>query len=115
MSVKFDFSSLETGYEALWPVKASVPQDGGGFQEQTFVARLRHVTVDEINNAMTAAQADGTFGITTVPSLYFVGLGPDEKATWSPQLRDKMLSIRWVREALDRAYKNFASGGAEKN
>jgi hypothetical protein len=112
MSVIFDFSCLETGFEALWPIKVMVPQDGGKHAVQTFVARLRHVSIEELQAARDKLETVETAGLDykSIPALYFVGLGPDEKATWSPELRDKMLSVRWVREALERGYSEFVAG-----
>lgn len=116
MSVKFDFSALETGFEALWPVEVKVPQDGGTFQTQTFTARLRHVPVDELQDVIEKARANAPdkIDVISVPALYFVGLGPDEAATWSPELRDKMLGSRFVREGLERAYQHFSTGEAAR-
>ena len=34
MSVKFDFKTLKTGFEADWPVTVNVPQDGGTVEKQ---------------------------------------------------------------------------------
>lgn len=116
MSVKFDFSTLETGFEALWPVEVKVPQDGGTFQTQTFTARLRHVPVEELQAVLDKAKAEPSdeIDVISIPALYFVGLGPDEKATWSPELRDKMLRRRFVREGLERAYHHFSTGEAAR-
>jgi hypothetical protein len=113
MSVTFNYKALKTGFEALWPVTVYVPRDGGAHEAQTFVARLRHVPIDTLNETVEELKTkDGPFDYRAVPSLYFVGLGPDEDVTWSAQVRDDMLSVRWVREALERAYNEFCSGGA---
>ncbi len=45
--LKFDLKTLERPFEANWPVKVQVPQDGGGVEEQEFTARFRTLTPAE--------------------------------------------------------------------
>lgn len=112
MELKFDFATLETGYEALWPVKVMTPIDGGAFEERTFTARFRSLTpekADELAALPRAAQIEATI------REIFVGLGPDETTPFSPELRDRMWASDYVQIGLIKAVSEFRTGAALKN
>lgn len=109
MSVKFKFESLEQPFEADWPVRVMTPQDGGGFVEETFMARFRYLEADELK-ASSEANEDGP----TFMARYFVGLGKGE-GELTEALRQRMWARAYVREAVALAWQEFQRGALPKN
>lgn len=110
MSDKFDYSTLETGFVADWPVKVPTPVKGV-FVEQTFTARFKSLDTDEIAEILKPAGAT----IHDLMRVYFVGLGEGEAATWSPELRDKMMRNPRTFNAIHLAFREFNTGAAPGN
>lgn len=113
MSNKFDFKTLETGFEADWPVVVSAPLDGGTFQDQTFTARFKTPTRSEL--AEIAAIADWQPRLKRALQIGLVGLGKDEGETLTPALFEDLWAMQNVQLALIRAYGAFQSGAPAKN
>lgn len=107
---KFDFGSLDRPFEADWPVKVNVPQDGGTVAEETFTVRFRVLTDDE----MTAVEKHKEPSKELIRQAA-IGFAQDAGAEFSPALLEQMLSRGFVRLALNRAYGEFAMGSAAKN
>lgn len=109
--LKFDFTRLDKPFEADWPVRVSVPKDGGGFGTETFVARLRQVPPEQVDAAIASAD----FSIYSLPELYFVGLADEDGPRFTPELRRAMVASPWVRKALESAYRDFTGQAASGN
>lgn len=107
---KFDFGSVEKAFEADWPVAASVPQDGGQVEEQTFTVRFKLLT-DEEFDAVNAHKEPAKELIRRS----VVGFGKEESSPFSTELLEKMLARGYLRIALNKAYGNFSMGIAAKN
>ncbi|MFD3263330.1 hypothetical protein [Phenylobacterium ferrooxidans] len=115
MAVKFDFKRLGQPFEADWPVRVNVPQDGGGVQAEDFTARFRLLTKDDFE-AITQGEAPGLLkgdpdGYNTW-RMCLVGL-KDEHLT--AELKEGLLSAPYVRQAIIAAYQQFSQGIAVKN
>lgn len=109
MSVKFDFKTLETGFEADWPVTVNVPQDGGGIEKQEFLARFRTLTPEESDKAQQAADPN------TWPNAFLVALVETGAPELTDELRKQLLGRSYVRQGLITAYVQFSQGVAAKN
>lgn len=112
MSVKFDFKTLETGYEADWPVTVKIPIDGGLVEEQTFMARFRTPTPAE--RAELEAM-DTMKRLERAMEIGFVGLAKSEDEPLTPELRARLWGEQTVQIALIRAYATFQTGTPAKN
>ena len=108
--MKFDFASLNSEIECDWPVKVSVPQDGGWTLQQEFAVRFRLIDDEEL-----AANGAGLKGTKESLRKVLVGFAKSETAEWSDKLREQLLAKSYVRVALSQAYFEFASGIAAKN
>lgn len=107
MTLKFDFKTLEQPFEADWPVTVSVPQNGGGVQEQTFEVRFRTLTAEEtadVDNSADPAAAKLRLALVDVK---------DE--TFTPALVEQMLGRGYVQMGLLRAHAKFILGTPVKN
>lgn len=109
MTAKFDFGSLEQPFEANWPVRVPVPQDGGTVEVQEFIARFRLLTKEQEEAAKQSEDPDAFF------KAFWVGLGGEDKDEFTPALIDRMLSRVYVRRALMRTYIDFCAGEPAKN
>lgn len=107
MSAKFDFSSLQKGFTATWPVTVNVPQDGGTVTEETFDVRFRLLGQEEINRL---AKDPDPFAIA---KAYLVEIVDGPKLT--PEVLTAFLDTPWIRAGLATAYNQFATGIAVKN
>lgn len=107
MSAKFDFSSLQKGFKAVWPVTVNVPQDGGTVQEETFDVRFRLLGQEEINKLATDPDP------YAIAKAYLVEIIDGPKLT--PEFLAAFLDAPWVREGLKTAYGQFATGAPAKN
>lgn len=107
MSAKFDFSALQKGFTAVWPVTVNVPQDGGTVKEETFNVRFRLLGQEEIN---TLAKDADPFAIAKAYLVEMVD-GPE----LTDAMKTAMLDAGWVRGGLAAAYNQFATGAAAKN
>lgn len=108
--MKFNFESLDSEIEFDWPVRVSVPLDGGKVQEQTFSIRFR-LASDEALEAL----GSGVEGAKASLRHVIVGFGKAEEAQLTEELLEKMLDRAYVRSALNTAYGEFALGIAAKN
>lgn len=115
MTVKFDFKTLETGFEADWPVTVPVPTDGGGSQEQTFMARFRTPTPGEQAEIDAAKGERSVDQFKVALKIGFVGLAKSEGQTLTDAMFDRMWAAPNVQLALIQAYANFRSGAPAKN
>lgn len=112
MSVKFDFKTLQTGFEADWPVIVKVPQDGGTFEDQTFMARFRALPEEEREEAQKKINSGED--VDAWVNGFFVGLGREE-GELTPELRKLMVGDPIVRQGIVNAYVKFTQGIAAKN
>jgi len=110
MSTKFDFKTLGQPFEADWPVKVPVPQDGGTVQEQTFMARFVLLSGEDIKKVMEVAEDD-----TAYIRRFFIGLAKSEGAELTDELLGQMLNTPFVRKAIFDAWQGFQRGIAAKN
>lgn len=114
MTVKFDFKTLDTGFAADWPVKVSVPVDGGAVETQTFMAQFRTPRPDE--RTELDAMTDINARLKRSLEIGFVGLGQGEETNLTAAaLLAKLWSAPNVQLALIRAYGEFQAGIAAKN
>lgn len=109
MTVKFDFKTLETGFEADWPVTVNVPQDGGAIEKQEFLARFRTLTPEDADKAQQASDPN------TWPNAFLVSLAGTNAPELTDDLRKQLLGRSYVRQALITAYVQFSQGVAAKN
>lgn len=107
MTVKFDFKTLGQPFEADWPVTASVPQDGGTTQAQTFDVRFRTLTKEEEASCDQAADPQA--------ARLRLALVDVKGETFSPELVETLLGRGYVMMALLRAYSGFVLGTPAKN
>ena len=108
--MKFNFSTVGQPFEADWPIKVQVPQDGGKVQEQTFHARFRMGSDEQLLKLGATIQ-----DTKDVLREVFVGFGAGTEETFTTELREQLLATYWTRVALNNAYLRFAQGVAEKN
>lgn len=107
MAVKFDFKSLGEPFEANWPVRPSVPLDGGEVEVREFMARFRLLGASDFED-INKTDKDGW----ETHRRFLVGLVGEEL---TPELKEQLINTQYVREALMAAYRQFASGIAVKN
>ena len=106
---KFEFASLDRPFEADWPVVVQVPGDGGIVTPQTFMARLRLLSLEEIEATLEAPD----FSARSLPRQFFVGFGREEIFDGDFEaVRERLLEVAWTRDGLNGAYKQFAAGEA---
>jgi hypothetical protein len=109
MTAKFDFGSLGQPFEATWPVRVPVPQDGGTVVTQEFLARFRLLSSQQEEEAKTSEDPDAFF------RAFWIGLGGEAAEEFTPDLVALMLGRVYVRRALLNAYYEFVSGTPAKN
>lgn len=115
MAVKFDFKTLGQPFEADWPVRVNVPQDGGGVQVEEFTARFRILTKEDFE---VIAQGAAPRLIKGDPDGYntwrmcLVGLKDEELTS---ELMEAMMAAPYARQAIITAYQQFSQGIAVKN
>jgi hypothetical protein len=108
--MKFDFGSLDRDIEADWPVRVSVPQDGGKAQEEVFLVRFRVTSdADLISLGMGVEAAKKSL------RKCIVGLAQSEGRELTDELLTKMLDRAYIRTALVTAYSEFSLGIEAKN
>ncbi|WP_374569688.1 hypothetical protein [Phenylobacterium sp.] len=113
MTVKFSFATLEQPFEADWPVKVAVPLDGGGVEEQVFMARFRiELATSDEAEASPTPQAEATDAPKDFP--FMVGLGKGE-GELTDAMRAAMAARGYVRLAIYRAWQEFQHGVVPKN
>lgn len=113
MSVKFNFKTLETGFEALWPVTVKVPQDGGKISIETFEARLRAL---DLEAAKAAIESNDPFAIYKAGVVDVPGAPALRDAEGNPTpFFDQLLTPEWMRNGLEEAFKQFRTGVAAGN
>ena len=113
MSAKFNFTTLETGFEALWPVTVKVPQDGGEISIETFEARLRAINKEE---AQAAIASEDPFAVYKAAIVAVPNAPPIRDAAGQPlAFFDKLLTPEWMRDGFDEAFREFRKGVAAKN
>lgn len=108
MSVKFDFKTLGQPFERDWPVKVMVPQDGGGFEEQTFLARFRLLEPADFEESAAAKEDE-----EGLMRRFFVGLGDGVPLT--DEMLGKMRAAPYVARAIFKAWNEFQTGAPAKN
>ncbi|MFN3582617.1 hypothetical protein [Phenylobacterium sp.] len=143
MAQKFNFKRLEEPFEADWPVKVNVPEDGGKTTVEEFMARFRIVRdaqppaiadpATELTDAEQQASAEPT--PTEAAAIlerahrklrekaveqwraWFVGFG--KPTSGEEELTDEVLwnliTTPYVRRAVLEAYEAFSLGIAAKN
>ncbi len=94
-----------------WPVEVYVPVDGGQFETQTFNARFllleEDPTIAELGNLdRLSAAVVGWDSVTDDDGSDFA---------YSPEARELLLRIGYVRTALFRAYIEASLGAKRKN
>jgi len=108
MTVTFKFESLDTPFEADWPVTVQVPRDGGTFEEQVFMARFRMLSVED-----TTASTEAGENAQAFMRRYFVGLGGGE--TLTDELFTKLFIAPHTQRAIFNAWAGFQAGAPAKN
>ena len=108
--MKFDFGSLEREFEADWPVRVAVSQDGGKVAHHEFTVRFRLIPEQELIDFGEGLEQTRA-GLDRV----IVGFGKRETETWSPEMLDRMCERPAVRVALIKAYAEFVLGAPAKN
>lgn len=135
MAQKFNFKRLDEPFEADWPVKVSVPQDGGKTIIEQFAARFRidrgeaTAVPEELPSAPEAEEVvEGEEKLeafrrqireTSIREWrrWFVGFGAPTKddTDLTDEVLWNMITTPYVRVAIQAAYKDFAEGVAAKN
>lgn len=115
MANTFDFKTLDTGFEADWPVAVKAPIDGGAVEVQTFMARFRTPTPTEQAEIDAAGKDPALDQFKIALKIGFVGLAKSEGETLTEAMFDKMWATSNVQLALIRAYSDFRSGSPAKN
>lgn len=113
MSIKFDFKTLTTGFEADWPVQVGVPADGGKIVTQEFMARFRTPSPDQIKEA--DAIENPSAQLKFIIQTGFISLGAGETDTLTPELFEQMWASSNVQLALMRAFGTFRTASPAKN
>ena len=90
-----------------------VPFANGSAMEVEFTAVFRTPTPDEADEqkAIEDYLARGQLSVRTG----FIGLGKDEEHTFTPELKEKLLTSEWTSLGLMKAYGEFRSGSPAKN
>jgi len=110
MADKFNFGRLDQTFEADWPVAVPVPQDGGTIKTEEFMARFRLLAERDLPSVIKS-DTDGR----EVFRRFFVGFGKDTDRELTEELFNQLVDTTYVRDAISRAYRNFAQGIAAKN
>lgn len=113
MSAKFDFKTLETGFEADWPVKVNRPKDGGQVEVREFDARFRSPT-PAITAEAEAIEDIGARLKFTLKSC-MIGLGKSETEALTPELFEALWADTAAMRALVVAFGEFRTGSPAKN
>jgi hypothetical protein len=107
----FKLQSLETPIR--WPVRVSIPRDGGVASKVTFHASFRVLPQDRLDELASASDADWAEAIVAG----WDGVADEDGATieFSPEALARMVQIVYVREAIRLAYFDCMNGRAVKN
>lgn len=110
MTAKFDFKTLGSPIEADWPVKISVPQDGGTVEIQELDVRFRLLTEEQIKALDAKDNA-----IKNALREAIIGFGKSETTPFTPQLLEELLAAPYAVRGLNQGYGEFSIGIAVKN
>lgn len=113
MTIKFDFKTLETGFEADWPVQVGVPVDGGKIETREFMARFR--TPKKAETEAAEKIEDQAEKLKFIVKTGFIGLGAGETDTLTPDMFEQMWASSNVQVALIRAFGTFRTASPAKN
>lgn len=102
-----------------WPVKVSIPKDGGGYDTGTFDAvfkRLSRTEAEEIGTRVAAGEMTGLDAVRQILVGWSGVLGENEEVPFSEANRERFLEIPGVGLAIFRVFTQANAGAAqEKN
>lgn len=102
-----------------WPVKISIPRDGGKFTQATFTAEFAALPQDEIDRALEDVRAgslDAGFA-SQVLCGWPAGQVQDADGSelpYSDEAKEKLLRMSYVRNGVVEAFFDGVSGGAAR-
>jgi hypothetical protein len=106
---------IETEPKFTHTVKVSVPVDGG-YEDQTLTARYRVLRTEEFNSLdLSTGAGHADFLRKAIISLDDIAGADKKPIPYSDALRDQLLSLNYVRQALSKAYFEAVSGARAGN
>lgn len=132
MAQLFVLPTAQRPFEISWPVEVTVPQDGGTVSTEHFSVRFRllpHSKVAEIlgldadptagdfSQTMARKTLDGPVSLLreVVVGVEGIADASGQPLDFSPEVRDQMIDMPFVRKALLTAYRRCADGASVKN
>ena len=106
---------LKADHEFDWPVTVRIPIDGGKYASQTFTARFRLPSKDEMTN-MAAVLGDDAANARKV-MVGWDGIVDEQKqpVPFSDEALDALLGVPWARVAIWQAFIDASFGIKRKN
>ena len=107
------FVLREPSQSLKWPVKVSIPQDGGGVRTYQFTGHFKVLIQQELEQVV---EDDARF-----IDAMLVGWGDDlcdennEPLPYADATREKLAAITYIKNAIITAYWELAAGRAAKN
>jgi hypothetical protein len=102
-----------------WPVKVSIPRDGGGYETGSFDAvfkRLPRSESEALANKVMAGELDGIDAVRQILVGWTGVKNGDDDVPFSETNREALLEIQGVAIAVFRVFTEAAQGaGATKN
>ena len=102
-----------------WPVKVSIPKDGGGFETDTFDAvfkRLPRSESEALANKVMTGELEGLDAVRQILVGWSGVKDGTDDVPFSESNREKLLEINGVAVAIFRVFSDASSGaGATKN
>lgn len=109
---------IQETQEYDWPVDIQVPVDGGAFTRRRFTARFRVMDKDRYDELLEnpAEMEEGVLREVLVGwADGEIQSAAGDTLDWSPENRDRLLKIPYVRTAVMTAYVDSISGRKPKN
>ncbi len=98
-----------------WPVKVSVPQDGGTFITQKFTGIIKLLDSEEFDRATEADDKDAALCKAALVGWEGVQNDDGTEAAFSPELMEALCKVPYFRRPVIAAYSEAVQGGAIKN
>jgi hypothetical protein len=102
--------TLKATHEYWWPVKVSVPADGGKFEARTFEARFTLLAQERFDDLAPASDA----AVLNAAVIGWRGIQDEDGAevAFSAEALSQALQVPYLRAGLIEAYLDSASGRA---
>ena len=105
---------LVKNLEVDWPVSVKVPIDGGSYETQSFTGRFRVVDVKTAAKTIYGHEDWDKFLADVVVGWSGISSEKGDDLPFSPETRDALARIQYVRDALLLAYEEIVAGGAKR-